>query len=116
VIKDNSSDFTLKKINEIKNNKYFITLRIPLEKLKIISIKEKPDKWSGKTWASQQGYLQSKGSILLFTDADIHYARRDVILQTVLYMLKENLEVLTGIPSPEKLINSRSKIAIPLWD
>ena len=39
VINDNSSDFTLKKINEIKNNKYVITLRIPLEKLKIISIK-----------------------------------------------------------------------------
>ena len=31
-------------------------------------------------------------------------------------MLKENLDVLTGIPSPEKFINFWSKIAIPLWD
>ncbi|HEY0579621.1 MAG TPA: glycosyltransferase, partial [Candidatus Nitrosocosmicus sp.] len=116
VIDDNSCDYTLKKINEIKNNKYLKNLGIPLEKLKIIPIKEKPDKWSGKTWASQKGYMQSKGSILLFTDADTHYARRDVILQTVLYMQKENLDVLTGIPSPEKLINFWSKIAIPLWD
>jgi cellulose synthase/poly-beta-1,6-N-acetylglucosamine synthase-like glycosyltransferase len=116
VIDDNSSDDTLKKIHEIKNNKYLKTLGVPLEKLKIISIKEKPNKWSGKTWASQKGYMESKGSVILFTDADTHYARRDVILQTVLYMQKENLDVLTGIPSPEKLINFWSKIAIPLWD
>jgi hypothetical protein len=31
-------------------------------------------------------------------------------------MQKEILDVLTGIPSPEKLINFWSKIAIPLWD
>ncbi|HYO05710.1 MAG TPA: hypothetical protein VER14_01850, partial [Phototrophicaceae bacterium] len=29
--------------------------------------------------------LQSKGNILLSTDADTNYAGRDVILQTVLY-------------------------------
>ncbi len=109
VMDDNSSDYTLKKINKIKNNKYLKTMGIPLENLKIISIKEKPTEWSGKTWASQKCHMQSKGSVLLFTDADTHYARRDVILQTVHYMQKENLDVLTGIPSPEKLINFWSK-------
>ena len=54
--------------------------------------------------------------ILLFTDADTHYAGKDVLLQTVLYMQNENLDVLTGIPSPEKLDNFWAKIAIPLWD
>ncbi len=74
VIDDNSSYDTLKKIHEIKNNKYLKTLGVPLEKLKIISIKEKPNKWSGKTWASQKGYMESKGSVILFTDADTYYA------------------------------------------
>jgi hypothetical protein len=43
---------------------------VPLEKLKIISMKEKLDKCSDKTWASQKGYMESKGSIILFTDAN----------------------------------------------
>ena len=115
-IDDNSSDNTFKKMSDIKNNKCHKNIGVPLDRLKIISIKEKPEKWGGKAWASQNGYMQSKGSVLLFTDADTHYARRDVILQTVLYMQKEKLDVLTGIPSPEKLINFWSKIAIPLWD
>jgi hypothetical protein len=33
-------------------------------------MKEKLDKCSDKTWASQKGYLESKGSIILFTDAN----------------------------------------------
>ena len=60
--------------------------------------------------------MQSKGNVLLFTDADTNYVRRDVILQTVLYMQKHGLDVLTGVFSPEKLSNFWSKITIPLWD
>jgi chlorobactene glucosyltransferase len=103
-------------MEDVKNSKYFKNIGISPEKLKIVSLKGKPEKWIGKTWASQNGYMQSKGSVLLFTDADTRYARRDVLLQTVLYMQNENLDVLTGLPSPEKLDNFWAKIAIPLWD
>lgn len=76
---------------------------------------DKPDNWTGKTWASQQGYLQSCGSILLFTDADTVYTNKDTILLTVSYMQEENLEVLTGIPYLE-LHDFWSRIVMPLWN
>jgi chlorobactene glucosyltransferase len=115
-VNDNSSDNTLKIMEDIKNNKYYETIGLSSEKLKIISLNGKPENWTGKTWASQNGYIHSNGSILLFTDADTYYAKKDVLLQTVLYMKNKNLDVLTGIPSPEKLDNFWAKIAIPLWD
>jgi glycosyltransferase involved in cell wall biosynthesis len=65
--------------------------------LKIISLKYKPQGWKGKTWAMQQGYLQSKGDILLFTDADTTYISIDALVLTVSYMRKERLDALTGI-------------------
>ena len=110
VIDDNSTDDTLKIMKEIE-----ITIVPVNNKLKIISLNHKPDKWTGKTWASQQGYLQSRGSILLFTDADTYYTSKDTILLTISYMQKQNLDVLSGIPSIE-LRDFWSKIIIPLWD
>ncbi|MDP8941102.1 MAG: glycosyltransferase, partial [Thermoproteota archaeon] len=109
VIDDNSTDDTLKIMKEIE-------IIVPVNnRLKIISLNHKPDKWTGKTWASQQGYLQSRGSILLFTDADTYYTSKDTILLTISYMQKQNLDVLSGIPSIE-LRDFWSKIIIPLWD
>jgi cellulose synthase/poly-beta-1,6-N-acetylglucosamine synthase-like glycosyltransferase len=66
--------------------------------------------------ASQQGYLQSRGEILLFTDADTYYSSKDTILITISYMQKEDLDVLTGIPYTEAPPDFWSKIIIPLWD
>src|SRR5919107_677419 len=110
VIDDNSTDDTLKIMKEIE-----ITIVPVNNRLKIISLNHKPDKWTGKTWASQQGYLQSRGSILLFTDADTCYTSKDTILLTISYMQKQNLDVLRGGPSIE-LRDFWSKIIIPLWD
>jgi chlorobactene glucosyltransferase len=117
VVDDNSTDNSLKIIQEIKGR-----IRgsgedkpLPRDRLKIISLTEKPDKWTGKTWASEQGYLHSSGNILLFTDADTCYMSRDAILQTVSYMLKQNLDVLTGLPLIE-LRDFWSKITMPLWN
>ncbi len=115
-VNDNSTDNTLNIMKEIKNSKYLKNNGLPTEKLKIISLESKPENWTGKTWASQNGFLQSKGSILLFTDADTHYIRKDVLLQTILYMINEKLDVLTAIPSHEKLNDFWAKFAIPLWD
>jgi chlorobactene glucosyltransferase len=84
-------------------------------RLKIISLKDKPQDWKGKTWAMQQGYLQSKGDILLFTDADTTYISTDALLLTVSYMQKEKLDALTSIILIE-LRDFMSKIVLPLWD
>jgi glycosyltransferase involved in cell wall biosynthesis len=64
------------------------------EKLRIISLKDKPKGWTGKTWASQQGYLCSKGDILIFTDADTCYINKNTIISSICYFKKENLDVL----------------------
>ena len=50
-----------------------------------MSLTEKPDKWTGKTWASEQGYLHSSGNILLFTDADTCYMSRRNITNRLIY-------------------------------
>ena len=110
VIDDNSTDDTLKIMKEIER-----TIVPANNRLKIISLIHKPDNWTGKTWASQQGYLQSSGSILLFTDADTNYNSKDTILLTISYMQKQNLDVLTGIAYTEALRDFWSKIILPLW-
>ncbi|MFL6457339.1 MAG: glycosyltransferase [Nitrososphaeraceae archaeon] len=84
-------------------------------KLKVISLKDKPQDWKGKAWAMQQGYLQSKGDILLFTDADTTYISTDALLLTVSYMQKEKLDALTSIFFIE-LRDFMSKTVLPLWD
>jgi chlorobactene glucosyltransferase len=115
-IDDNSSDNTLAIMENIKNRNNSKTIGLPVNRLKILSLKYKPEKWTGKTWASEKGYLQSKGTLLLFADADTNYVNRHLIRKAVHYMQKENLDVLTGIPSSEKLNRFWSKIIVPAWD
>jgi chlorobactene glucosyltransferase len=110
-IDDNSSDATLRIMKDIKRTRHML----PLGRLKIISLNDKPGNWNGKTWASQQGYLQSCGSLLLFTDADTEYTNKDTILLTVSYMQEKNFDVLTGIPYLE-LRDFWSRIVMPLWN
>jgi chlorobactene glucosyltransferase len=110
-IDDNSTDATLRIMKDIKRTRHML----PLGRLKIISLNDKPGNWNGKTWASQQGYLQSCGSLLLFTDADTEYTNKDTILLTVSYMQEKNFDVLTGIPYLE-LRDFWSRIVMPLWN
>ena len=84
------------------------------EKLNIISLKDKPEDWAAKTWASQQGFLHSKGDIIIFTDADTRYIDKNVIFATISYLLKEKLDVLTGFPFIE-LRDFWSKAISPVW-
>jgi len=64
VVDDGSSDRT---------DKIFHYFGKKDSRIKIVSIDEKTNKpagWTGKTWACYQGYINSAGNILLFTDAD----------------------------------------------
>jgi chlorobactene glucosyltransferase len=117
VVDDNSTDNTLRIVKDVKSRVKGLSedSSPSIHRLKIITITEKPVKWTGKTWASEQGYLQSAGNVLLFTDADTCYMSKDTISQTVSYMQKENLDVLTGLPFIE-LRDFWSKVTMPLWN
>src|SRR5918999_4672690 len=67
VVDDNSTDKTLRIVQDVNSEIKGLRVNSSLpihRRLKIVTITEKPDKWTGKTWASEQGYLQSTGDIL----------------------------------------------------
>ncbi|HYA82382.1 MAG TPA: glycosyltransferase [Candidatus Bathyarchaeia archaeon] len=111
-IDDNSTDNTLQIMKKIKENN---TNCLETNKLKIVSLDDKPGRWTGKAWASHQGYLHAQGEILLFTDADTFFFDGDVILHSISYLQNEKLDVLTGHAKME-LPDFWSKITMPLWD
>lgn len=57
-IDDNSTDETMKVI-------------LAHEGVTLISLKEKPVDWMGKSWAAQKGAESATGTLLLFLDADV---------------------------------------------
>jgi glycosyltransferase involved in cell wall biosynthesis len=83
---------------------------------KIIYIKALPipKGWTGKNLACYQGYLKSKGSILLFTDADVTITPSTLSL-AVTNLVSERLDSITAIP--KTLANDFwTKITLPiLW-
>ena len=119
VVNDSSTDYTQEIVRKIK----FSPIKqreggdksLDPDRLKIITVTEKPEKWTGKTWASEQGYSHSTGNILLFTDADTYYMRKDTIYEAVSYMQDQALDVLTGISFIE-LRDFWSKVTMPLWN
>ena len=108
-IDDNSEDRTLEIMKYIKSKQEFN------EKLKIISLPAKPEDWMGKTWASQEGYMNSAGDILLFTDADSLFESSHTIELTVRQMLLDKLDTFTGVAYPP-LIDFWSKVVMPVWN
>ncbi len=57
----------------------------------------KPEGWIGKNWACYQGYLKSRGDLLLFTDADTQHSPSTLSF-AVRQLMLENLEALTAVP------------------
>ena len=119
VVNDSSTDYTLEIVRKIKispiKQREGGDKSLDTDRLKIITVTEKPEKWTGKTWASEQGYSHSTGNILLFTDADTYYMRKDTIYEAVSYMQDQALDVLTGIGFIE-LRDFWSKVTMPLWN
>lgn len=71
----------------------------------------KPEGWAGKNWACHQGYLKSKGEVLLFTDADTKHSTSAMSL-AVGQLISQRLDALTAVP---KLICNDfwTKITLP---
>jgi glycosyltransferase involved in cell wall biosynthesis len=88
VVDDGSTDNTMKILDFFKND----------QKIKIFKAGDKPVDWVGKNWPCYIGYKKSKGSFLLFTDADTIHSPQSIhdSLNTLLY---EKLDVLTAVPN-----------------
>jgi chlorobactene glucosyltransferase len=79
-----------------------------------VDAETKPKGWTGKNWACYQGYLNSKGSLFLFTDADTTHSASTISL-AVTHLVDEGLDALTAIP---KILayDFWTKITLPiLW-
>ncbi|MDB9722045.1 glycosyltransferase family 2 protein [Nitrosopumilus sp.] len=88
VIDDASEDSTGKIIAEYaKKNSKIIH----------VSANSKPEGWMGKNWACMEGYRQSTGELLLFTDADTKHSKQ-VISLSVSHLLSLKLDALSAIP------------------
>jgi chlorobactene glucosyltransferase len=62
-----------------------------------IDASPKPEGWTGKNWACYQGFLQARGELLMFTDADSEHSPSTMSL-AVGHLISENLEALTAVP------------------
>ncbi|MDD2431260.1 MAG: glycosyltransferase family 2 protein [Firmicutes bacterium] len=69
------------------------TAQIALEYgAKLLSLPEKPNEWTGKAWACQNGANIAKGELLLFLDADVRLGRDGIRMLLQAY-LKEGCTV-----------------------
>lgn len=69
-------------------------------RLKVVNVTELPAGWLGKPHALQQGYENSTGEWLIFTDADVHFAP-DVLRSTVALAIRECWDHLTLLANVE---------------
>src|ERR687887_18226 len=108
-INDSSSDRT----DEIIQRYHTLNSKVVVA----INAEPKPEagqeRWTGKNWACYQGYLNSTGEILLFTDADTVHSRYAMSL-AVTYLIRQNLDALTAIPKILSEDNIWIKIILPL--
>jgi hypothetical protein len=66
-------------------------------RVKAIHIRELPAGWLGKVHALHRGFAESTGEMVLFTDADIHFARGS-LRKAVAYAAWERLDHLAALP------------------
>ncbi len=117
LLRQDYPDYEIIAINDSSSDKTGeIIKRYSIAHSKIIYVdaQPKPEGWTGKNWACYQGYLQSKGELFLFTDADSIHSTSTISL-AVTYLLSEGLDTLTAIP---KILafDFWTKITLPiLW-
>jgi glycosyltransferase involved in cell wall biosynthesis len=94
-VNDRSSDRTGAKLDELKRwAARDSDLSVPL---KVVHITSLPEGWLGKNHALYQGYLQARGQLLLFTDADVRF-HRDTLSAAVGYMTGQSADHVTASP------------------
>jgi len=66
-------------------------------RVKVLHVERLPEGWLGKNHAMYTGYLEAKGSLLLFTDADVRF-RPEAIRSAVAYLMRHRADHLSLIP------------------
>lgn len=64
---------------------------------KVVTVKDRPERWVGKTWACEEGFRRASAEWLLFTDADVQF-KQGVIRKSLSYAISNKLELLTLTP------------------
>ena len=117
LLKQSYPNFEIVAINDSSSDKTGeIIQRYHIVNSKVVAINAQPkpeEVWIGKNWACYQGYLNSTGEILLFTDADTVHATSTMSLATT-YMTQQSLDALTAIPKILLEENIWIKITLPL--
>ncbi len=103
VIDDSSDDTTGKIISEYAKKD---------SKIVSVSARPKPEGWMGKNWACMEGYRQSSGELLLFTDADTNHSK-NVISLAVSHLGSFDLDALSAIPKMVTL-DFWTRITLPM--
>jgi len=117
LLKQSYPNFEIVAINDSSSDKTGeIIQRYHIVNSKVVAINAEPkpeEVWIGKNWACYQGYLNSTGEILLFTDADTVHSTSTMSL-AVTYLTKQGLDALTAIPKILLEENIWIKITLPL--
>ena len=66
-------------------------------RVKAIHIEKLPEGWMGKVNALQTGLAECSGEFVLFTDADVHFAK-GTLRKAIGYCLQKNFDHLAGFP------------------
>lgn len=74
------------------------TLHKKNQDVTVINIKDLPNGWLGKNHALYQGYLNSKGKYLLFTDADVHF-HPETVSKALHFIEKQGVDHITITPN-----------------
>jgi cellulose synthase/poly-beta-1,6-N-acetylglucosamine synthase-like glycosyltransferase len=94
-VNDRSQDATGTRLDELRRwSEGKSGLGIPL---RVIHITKLPDGWLGKNHALYQGYLESRGNLLLFTDADILFEPH-AVEDAVRFLQQEHADHLALLP------------------
>lgn len=84
------------------------------KRIKLLRINFLPEGWMGKNYACWQGFKNSSGKFILFTDADTRYLNKKTIEYAVSKMLEKELKLLSLVPKIEAK-TFWEKIFMPLW-
>jgi chlorobactene glucosyltransferase len=83
-------------------------------RLRLIPGKELPEGWYGKAWACYQGYRESCGELLLFTDADTRH-HPELLEHAVGALLSERAELVTVSPRQRCITFWERTIMPQIW-
>lgn len=84
------------------------------ERVRLVRGAELPQGWYGKPWACFQGYLEARGEILLFTDADTRHAP-GLLGRAVGALVRERASLVTVAPR-QRCVSFWERVVMPqIW-